>query len=69
MMSDELNGEIREIEYDAAAQQLDITFDTGITYRYYNITPNMVDAMEDAESEKVYFDTYIKGKYQAERID
>lgn len=58
--------------YDAATQQLDITFPKGKPgeyYRYFGVPKETFDAFRDADSKGKYFLAHIrKGDFKFERL-
>ena len=47
---------------------LDITFKTGMKYRYYGVPQNIFDELINAESKGKYFGANIRNRYKFEKI-
>jgi hypothetical protein len=45
-----------------------IEFNSGVSYRYYNVGSYTVDSLLEAESKGKYFNQYIKGRYPSKKI-
>jgi hypothetical protein len=56
---------IRSVGYDPASQTLEITFPTGVTYRYAGVPPEVAEAFLAAESKGKYFHAAIRAVYAA----
>jgi hypothetical protein len=54
---------IHSIGYDEAKRTLEVTFQDGDTYRYYEVEPDVVEEFLDAESKGAYFNDYIRDSY------
>ena len=59
---------IRSFDYDAAAQRLVVTFQTGRRYAYFGVPKDAVDAFERASSLGEYFNAAIRDHYRSERL-
>ena len=51
------------VDYDEASKELDITFMSGKTYRYLDVSPEMYSALLDAESKGQFFNEHIKNEF------
>ena len=65
---------ICEAHYDAKTAQLDITFYSGSTYRYYQVTEDVVDLWERASktpkgSTGHYFYFFIRMNFKYENLE
>jgi hypothetical protein len=54
---------IKSIEYDDDARELDITFTSGKTYRYFNVPLEIYAEILDAGSKGKFFNDNIKGVF------
>ncbi len=54
---------ITSVEYDDEARELDITFTSGKTYRYYNVPLEIYAELLDAGSKGKFFNDNIKGAF------
>jgi hypothetical protein len=54
---------IREVEYDASAQVLYITFVSGKTYAYDRVSADLHDALLAASSKGEFFNRHIRGHH------
>lgn len=58
-----------EVEYNTETEELDITFLSGRTYRYFNVPQDVHQELLNAPSHGKYFYAYIRnGGYDYERI-
>jgi hypothetical protein len=51
------------VEYDDEARELDITFTSGKTYRYFNVPLEIYAELLDASSKGKFFSDNIKGVF------
>jgi hypothetical protein len=54
---------IKSVEYDDGARELDITFTSGKTYRYFNVPLEIYAEFLDAGSRGKFFNDNIKGTF------
>jgi len=54
--------------YDAAAKTLIITFVSGIVYQYKNVPKAVYDRMKVVTSKGIFFNRFIKDKYEFEKV-
>jgi hypothetical protein len=54
---------ISAIDYDPATRQLWVTFPGGNTYRYYDVPRGVYESFLHAESKGLYFNGYIRDRY------
>jgi hypothetical protein len=54
---------MKRVDYDDASKELDITFISGKTYRYLDVSPEVYSALLDAESKGEFFNEYIKDEF------
>jgi hypothetical protein len=59
---------IRTIGYDAEQELLEITFNSGATYRYTGVPATIANTLLNAESKGSYFSVNIRSNYPCERI-
>lgn len=55
---------IREIAYDPASREMQVTFHSGSTYSYQGVSAADHQAFVGAPSAGSHFAAHIKGKYQ-----
>ena len=54
---------IKSVEYDEDTRELDITFTSGKTYRYYNVPLEIYAVLLDAGSKGKFFNDNTKGAF------
>ena len=59
---------VSSIRYDAEQAILEVTFNSGGTYQYYNVPSQVADDFERADSKGSFLATNIKGSYQYSRV-
>ena len=55
--------------YDASTHTLIITFVSGMIYHYKNFPESVYERMKKVSSKGIFFNRYIKDKYEFERIE
>jgi hypothetical protein len=60
---------IASFYYDAETSTLTIIFVSGMIYRYEDVPESVYHAMKASGSKGTYFNQYIKGKYEFERVE
>ena len=60
---------LKSVGYDPRSQTLEIEFETGRTYQYFNVPESIYQALMSAGSHGQYFNQNIKGSYPSERIN
>lgn len=53
--------------YDEEKQELDVVFNTGVTYGYEGVPKSLYEELEKAESKGSYFSRNIKPKFNAKK--
>ena len=56
------------VGYDEQAQTLEIEFNSGAVYQYYNINANLYDQFMQAPSKGQFLHAYIKNAYAYSRV-
>jgi hypothetical protein len=56
------------VGYDSKAQILEVVFNTGDHYRYFEVSPDEYDGLMSAESIGQYMHKHIIGHYDYERV-
>ena len=56
------------VGYDSESETLDIEFNNGRVYQYYNVPEFMYDNLMAAPSSGVYFNAEIKNAYSCSQI-
>jgi hypothetical protein len=59
---------IRSFEYHAAAERLDVTFQTGRRYAYRGVPPDVAGNLRQAPSKGEYFNAAIRDCFAYERL-
>jgi hypothetical protein len=59
---------IRAFDYDAAAHQLAVTFQTGRRYAYREVPADVVEDLRRAPSKGEYFNAAIRDRFAFERL-
>src|ERR1700730_5580328 len=59
----QVSSTITSVEYDDDARELDITFTSGKTYRYFNVPLEIYAEFLDAGSKGKFFNDNIKGAF------
>jgi hypothetical protein len=54
---------ISAIDYDAPNRQLRVTFPGGNTYKYYDVPRGVYESFLHADSKGLYFNGYIRDRY------
>jgi lysyl-tRNA synthetase class 2 len=52
------------VEYDDGTSELDITFSSGKTYRYFEVAPDVYCGLLDSESKGEFFNEHIRDIYR-----
>jgi len=60
---------IDHFNYDYLTKKLEITFVSGLVYRYLNVPKELYSSLIAARSKGRYFNSCIKDKYGFEKID
>lgn len=64
-----VSSNIRSIGYDASAMVLEVEFNNGAVYQYYNVPQYLYDRMMAADSHGRYLDQYVKkGGYRYAQV-
>jgi hypothetical protein len=59
---------LASVGYDPAQQTLEIEFQTGSVYQYYDVPQEIYDALMAAESHGQYFTSQIRSNYLYRQI-
>ncbi|TBF70353.1 KTSC domain-containing protein [Rhizobium leguminosarum] len=59
---------IKEIKYDDAISTLEITFNNGGVYQYYDVPLHVSHEFENAASKGQYLAAHIKGAYRYSKV-
>lgn len=59
---------IASIGYDASSKTLEVEFNNGRTYEYYNVPASEYSALMSASSHGKYFSANIKDNYRASEL-
>lgn len=60
---------IASIGYDAMSEILEVEFNNGAVYQYYNVPKRLYNGLMEADSKGRYFDAYIKkGGFRYSRV-
>ena len=64
-----VSSNIRSIGYDAIAMVLEVEFNNGAVYQYYNVPQYIYDGLMAADSHGRYLDQYVKkGGYRYAQV-
>lgn len=64
-----VSSNIRSIGYDASAMVLEVEFNNGAVYQYYNVPQYIFDGLMVADSHGRYLDQYVKkGGYRYAQV-
>ncbi len=55
---------IAKVRYEDKASTLEIQFQSGLVYRYFNVPRSVYDGLLQADSKGKYFNAEIKNKYK-----
>ena len=59
---------IASIGYDSNSQILEVEFNNGSIYQYFNVPDSVYQGLMNASSHGIYLNQYVKGTYQYEQI-
>lgn len=59
---------ISEIGYDPSSETLEVMFNNGSVYQYYNVGQALFDQIMQAPSKGQFLNTYIKNAYPYSRV-
>lgn len=59
---------LRSVGYDESTNTLEIEFNSGSVYQYFNVPNHIYLNLMGAVSKGTYLHSYIKGRYRYERI-
>jgi hypothetical protein len=59
---------LKLVGYDSKVQILEVVFNTGDHYRYFEVSPDEYDGLMSAESIGQYMHKHIIGHYDYERV-
>jgi hypothetical protein len=59
---------VASIGYDSATETLEVEFNSGGIYQYYNIPQNIFDELLAAPSKGQFLNAYIKNAYPFSRV-
>ena len=59
---------IQSIGYDSDSQTLEIEFNSGHVYNYFNVPQEEYDAMMHSDSKGKYFNANIRGRYSESKL-
>ena len=62
------SSDLHEVGYDERFALLQIRFNSGAIYEYYDVPRNIYIGLITASSAGKYFHEYVKGKYRYSRI-
>jgi hypothetical protein len=63
-----VSSNISEFRYDKSTDTLQVDFNSGDTYEYYNVPPTTHRAFQAAGSKGEFFARHIKGRYSYEQV-
>jgi len=59
---------VTAIGYDEPSQTLEVEFNTGSIYQYYNVPQHLYDALMQASSKGQFINAYIKNAHSFSRV-
>lgn len=59
---------VSNFNYDVERKILRIIFVSGMIYDYKNVPENIYDSMKNSFSKGIYFNRYVKGIYEFEKL-
>jgi hypothetical protein len=59
---------VTAIGYDEPSQTLEVEFNTGSVYQYYNVPQHLYDALMQASSKGQFINAYIKNAHSFSRV-
>lgn len=59
---------LSQVGYDPDTKMMDVTFQSGLTYRYFEVEQILFERLAIAPSKGQYFNTWVKGQYKYERL-
>lgn len=59
---------LSSVGYDEPTETLEIEFNNGAVYQYYNVTANIFDQFMQAPSKGQFLHVYIKNAYPFSRV-
>lgn len=59
---------VRSVGYDGPSQTLEVEFQNGSVYQYYNVPENIYNEFMKAPSKGVFLNTYIRTQYPYSRV-
>ena len=59
---------VSSIGYDEAQQTLEVEFQNGVIYQYYNVSESLFQQLMGAPSKGAFLNTYIKNAYPFSRV-
>lgn len=60
---------IRTMTYDEETNTLRIEFVSGMIYDHKHVPPETYQSMKNSGSKGIYFNQYIKGNYEFEKVN
>lgn len=63
-----VSSNIQSLRYDDQAQVLQVVFNNGAVYEYYDLPRHVAEAFEAAESKGRFFAASIKGHFRYSRV-
>lgn len=67
-MTPVMSSNVVAIGYDAESKTLQVEFNSGTTYQYFDVQVEVFGAFERAESQGRFFNQFIKNRYAFERV-
>jgi hypothetical protein len=59
---------IHSVAYDELTRTMEVRFQDGDRYRYFDVEPELIDEFLDAESKGQFFNDYIRDSYLFNRV-
>jgi hypothetical protein len=59
---------VAAVGYDVDSSTLQVEFNNGATYQYFDVPEHLFDGLRDAHSVGEYLATHIKGSYRYSKV-
>lgn len=62
------SSDLNSVGYDSGSQTLEIQFNSGGVYQYFNVPSTVYEGLMSAHSHGKYFHAYIKNSYSWQKL-
>jgi hypothetical protein len=63
-----VSSNIKSVGYDVKTHTLEVAFNSGGVYNYFQVSPSMYKALMQADSKGKYLNEHIKGTHRFEKV-